>query len=154
MKEFIDWSKSTLYDVRDCGPNALFSFICDYERATRDYGWIPVYEFVKTWTAIRWKDFENLQEGDIVYDYMGEKYQCIEQPYISEDEQYLNIECLKLTNDGMIKVSPTGNNEIFCIGDLYFAPNYTRLAEYRHKILEREERACPILITKTKQPQS
>lgn len=154
MKEFIDWSKSTLYDVRDCGPNALFSFICDYERATRDYGWIPVYEFVKTWTAIRWKDFENLQEGDIVYDYMGEKYQCVEQSYLSDDEQYLNIECLKLTNDGMIKVSPTGNNEIFCIGDLYFAPNYTRLAEYRHKILEREERACPILITKTKQPQS
>ena len=154
MKEFIDWSKSSLYDVRDCGPNALFSFICDYERATRDYGWIPVYEFVKTWTAIRWKDFENLQEGDIVYDYMGKKYQCVEQSYLSDDEQYLNIECLKLTNDSMIKVSSTGNNEIFCIGDLYFAPNYTRLAEYRHKILEREERACPILITKTKQPQS
>ena len=154
MKEFIDWSKSTLSDVKDCGPNALFSFICDYERATRDYGWIPVYEFVKTWTAIRWKDFENLQEGDIVYDYMGEKYQCVEQSYLSDDEQYLNIECLKLTNDGMIKVSPTGNNEFLCIGDLYFAPNYTRLAEYRHKILEREERACPILITKTKQPQS
>ena len=154
MTEFIGWSKATLSDVQDCGPHALYSFICDYQRATKDYGWMSVDEFVKTWTAIRWKDFENLQEGDIVYDDIGEKYQCVEQAYLSDDEQYLNIECLKLTNDGMIKVSTNDNNEIFCIGDLYFAPNYTRLAEYRHKILEREEKACPILITKTKQLQN
>lgn len=73
---------------------------------------------------------------------------------MSDDEQYLNVECVQLTHNGMIKVSSTGNNEIFCVGDLYFAPNYTRLAEYKHKILEREEKACPILITKTKQHQN
>ena len=154
MTEFIGWSKATLSDVKDGGPNTMYSFICDYQRATKDYGWMSVDEFVKTWTAIRWKDFENLQDGDIVYDYEGNKWQCIESAYMSDDEQYLNVECVQLTHNGMIKVSSTGNNEIFCIGDLYFAPNYTRLAEYKHKILEREEKACPILITKTKQLQS
>ena len=154
MTEFIDWSNATLSDVQDGGPNTMYSFICDYERAIKDYGWMPVNEFIKTWTAIRWKDFENLQDGDIVYDYEGNKWQCIELAYMSDDEQYLNVECVQLTHNGMIKVSSTGNNEIFCIGDLYFASNYTRLAEYKHKILEREERACPILITKTKQLQS
>ena len=154
MTEFISWLNATLSDVQDGGLNTMYSFICDYQRATKDYGWMSINEFIKTWTAIRWKDFENLRDGDIVYDYEGNEWKCIEQAYLSDDEQYLNIECTKVTHDNTVEVSSTGNYEIFSIGDLYFAPNYTRLAEYKHKILEREEKACPILITKTKQLQN
>ena len=69
MTEFISWSNATLSDVQDGGLNTMYSFICDYQRATKDYGWMSINEFIKTWTAIRWKDFENLRDGDIVYDY-------------------------------------------------------------------------------------
>lgn len=47
MTEFIGWSKATLSDVKDGGPNTMYSFICDYQRATKDYGWMSVDEFVK-----------------------------------------------------------------------------------------------------------
>lgn len=151
--EFSNWKNSTLSDVSDGGPNSLYSLICDYQKATKDYGWMPVDDFVKSWTAIRWKDFANLQEDDIVYDCNGNKWKCIEPSYMSVDEMYLHVACTKINEDSSFNTN-IGGTEIFTIGDLYFAPYYTRLAEYKHKILEREERACPILITKTKQPQS
>lgn len=152
--EFSNWKNSTLSDVSDGGPNSLYSLICDYQRATKDYGWMPVDDFVKSWTAIKWKDFENLQEDDIVYDCSGNKWKCIESSYMSDDEMYLNVECARIDKDGSFSTTIV-STEIFTIGDLYFAPYYTRLVKYRRKKIEREEeKACPILIIKTKQHQN
>ena len=151
--EFSDWNNNILSDVSDGGPNSLYSLICDYQKATKDYGWMPVNDFVKSWTAIKWKDFKNLQKDDIVYDYSGSKWICIDSSYLDDDEIHLYVECVRINKDSSFNTS-IGYTETFSIGDLYFAPNYTRLAEYRHKNLEREERACPILITKTKHPQN
>jgi hypothetical protein len=146
------WVAATLSDVLDNGPNYMYSLLCDYERYIKNFGFIPVELFLSDWTCITYKNFELLGPGDIVYTPQGVPYVIVDSPYESDDEVSLYIEAVKMNDDG--SYDDTGRyNELLQTGDIY-EDNITHKDYARKRKKESEEPLCPILITKTNQPQS
>ena len=147
------WTSATLSDVCDNGPGYMYSLLCDYERYVRDFGYIPIAMFIPGWNNITYKEFVNLSPSDIVFTPNGIKYIVVDDPYESDDETRMYVEVVKLNDDG--SYDDTGkSNETLETGDLYCVSFVHR--DYRRKRLkkESEEPICPILITKTNQPQN
>ena len=148
------WVAANLSDVSDNGPNYMYSLLCDYERYIKNFGFIPVELFLSNWTCVTYKKFELLGPGDIVYTPQGVPYVIVDDPYESDDEVSLYVEAVKMNDDG--SYDDTGRyNEVLQTGDIY-EDNITH-KDYARKSLKRkesEEPLCPILITKTNQPQS
>lgn len=148
------WEKATLSDVYDNGPGYMYSLLCDYEKYVRDFGYIPINNFIPKWTCISYILFSNLIPGDIVFSPQGTKFIIIDYPFESDDEALLCVEVAILKDDGTY--DDTGQyTEILQSGDLY-STDIVHL-DYRWKKIKRkesEEPLCPILITKTNQLQS
>ena len=141
-----DWEQSTLNKVYDCGNHYLYALIRDYENYIKDYDkYIPLETFLERWTCISPEGFKLLQKGDNVYDYSGMKY-TIQNFYYDND-----FETMMVNVEGCY-----GEKRIFCNGDLYGAPyiHYDYSSWEKIKQKESEEQLCPILITKTNQPQN
>ena len=148
------WSGATLNEVSCQGTNYLYSLLCDYERYIKNYGYISIEDFLPQWTCITYHSFQSLSIGESVYAPDGNEYIVMETPCESDDESYLLVEVTRIDDDG--KFDDTGwSNETFTTGDLYNEPVTHRDYKWRKKInREREEKICPILITKTNQPQN
>ena len=147
------WEQATLGDVWNNGANYMYSLLCDYERYIKNYGYITVNDFLLQWTCITYDSFASLHVGDIVYDPSGTKYIVMERPWESDDETYLCIEVTTVNKDGTF--DRTGSsNETLHTGDLYNEPVTHRDYLWKIRKKESEEALCPILITKTNQPQS
>ena len=150
MDTWRSWDNHNVADVCDNGPNYMYSLICDYEKYIKSFGVIPINIFLKGWTCIQYVDFSNFRIGDTVYTANGDEYEIIDIPYESDDEVNLYVEVRHIRKDG--KISST--TDILQTGDIYFA-SVVHKDYYRKKIKrENEEPLCPILITKTNQPQN
>ena len=147
------WTNATLGDVSSNGANYMYSLLCDYEKYLKDFGYITIQDFLPRWTCITYKSFEKLYVGDSVYDCVGNEYIVMDEPYESDDETYLYIEVAKLREDRSF--DDTGSsNDTFQSGDLYKSPVIHGDYLWKKIKKEREEQLCPILITKTNQPQN
>ena len=148
------WSGATLNDVSLQGANYLFSLFYDYEQYVKNYGYISIENFLHQWTCITYHAFQSLSVGESVYTPDGSECIVMDTPYESDDESYLLIEVARIEEDG--KFDDTGwSNETFQTGDLYNKPVAHYDYTWKNKInREREEKICPILITKTNQLQS
>lgn len=147
------WKTATLSDVSDNGSNYLYSLVCDYERYVKNFGFIPIGLFIQGWTCITYKQFEALNIGDIVYTPQGVAYVVTDEPYESDDEIHLYVECSAMKSDGTY--DDTGNNvDVLQSGDIYYTD--VTHEDYKRKLIksESEEPLCPILITKTNPPLS
>lgn len=138
-------------DVHDNGPNYMYSLICDYEKYVSDFGYVSINTFLHGWSCIPRKFFMNLQPGCHVYDPNGICYRVVECPYEAEDEINYYVEVVHIRDDGTI----SSTTEILSTGDLYGEPHVHYDYQWKkHQLKESEEKACPILITKTSQLQS
>ena len=139
-------------DVNNNGPNYLLSLIYDYEKYMRDFGFITMREFIKGCKCITRKTFERLQVGDFVYTPDGRRFVVAEEPWEADDEISLFVEVAK-TDD--ISINTFKNTITMQSGDLYSEDVIHEHYRWKKKInRESEESLCPILITKTNQPQS
>lgn len=144
------WANCTMSDVNENGRGYPYTLIFDYERYVKDFGFIPVNDFIKGWTCITRDSFGSLGLTDIVYDCNGNKYVVMDEPYESDDEEYLYVEVRKVDEDGEVQSS----GETLCTGDLY-SENAIHQDYHWKKIKQKgEEKLCPILITKTNQLQN
>lgn len=152
MLVHLTWDNRTLSDVSANGPNYMYSLLCDYERYVKSFGYIPVELFLQDWKCITYNAFAKLTPGDYIYTPQGVQYRVVDEPYESDDELSLYVEVTMVKPDGSIDT----NTEILQSGDIY-SEDVTH-GDYRRKRprdpKEREEKVCPILITKTNQPQS
>ena len=147
------WTNCTIGDVSNNGANYMYSLLCDYERYIKDFGYITVQEFLPLWTCITYKSFAKLQVGDSVYLPGGIELIVMDDPFESDDETSLYVEVVQVKEDGTF--DDTGNsNEVLNTGDLYSSPVPHKDYLWRKIKKESEELLCPILITKTNQPQN
>ena len=147
------WEGADLSTVSNNGVGYLYTLLCDYERYVRDFGFIDVEEFLQKWTCIPYNAFVNLAPGDTVYAFHGQKYIVVDEPWEADNESYMYIAITKLNDDGTF--DDTGKyNEILNNGDLYAYDKIHMDYYHKKKKKESEEPICPILITKTNQPQS
>lgn len=134
------WEDASVSDVHREGHNYLISLLYDYESYIKYHEFVSVEYFLHHWTCIPLDGFHTLVTGDIVYDYSGRELE------ILEDSNYLRSRITAKYNHAFKK-----NVEEFDAGDLYYAKNTHFIQEEEHK---KEEKICPILITKTSQAQS
>ena len=148
------WEGADLSTVSRDGASYLYSLLCDYERYIDNFHFITIQDFLQGWTCISREDFVNLTCGDRVYTPQGQEYVVMEEPWESDDETCVYVEVTMVKDDGTF--DNTGRlNEILCTGDLYACDKIHM--DYFYKVIKRkesEEPICPILITKTNQPQS
>lgn len=152
MKNYT-WAHSNANDVSYNGANYLYSVLLDYERYIRDFGYIPLDDFIKDWKCVTYKAFSELRPGDFVYTPYGHRYKVIEEAYESDDETSLYIEVAEEKEDGSFDESGR-SNQIVQTGDVYSENVIHEHYRWKQKIRRGEEKLCPILITKTNQPQS
>lgn len=147
-----DWKGNTLADVNDNGQNYLYSLAYDYEKYVQTFGYIPMNLFITDWTCIRYDDFDKLRPGDFVYSSVGTRYKIIDYPFLSDDETTMYVEACRYPDDNTVYTS----TDMLTSGDIYFDSVIHK--DFRHRRIrkrkEREELLCPILITKTNQPQN
>lgn len=124
----------------DCPRNYLYNLIVDYENYMKDYGFIPLDDFILKWNCLLLDDFDKLKPGDIVYDCVGNKLTITDYPYVGDNDIDHYVEA--------------DNGDIYNAGDLYKKDYSSALMDYKKKICEGEKATCPILITKTKQHQN
>ena len=144
------YENKTLSDISNDGSNYMYSLISDYDYYVQSFGYISVPEFIQKWNCMNRKDFQQLKPGDIFYTPNGDMYEAIDYAYESDDEQYLNVECVrKGTNE---------EPEVLSSGDVYIAPIVHDDIRWKKRIQRKEvEKLCPILIssiTKTNQHQN
>ncbi len=138
-------------DVYDNGSNYMLALICDYEKYIETFGYVSVSQFLHGWSCIPRTVFQNLQSGCHVYDPQGRCYRIIEEPYESEDETCMYVKVAHIQEDGVI----SSTTETLATGDIYSEPYIHYDYQWKKQQLkESEEKPCPILITKTSQPQS
>lgn len=143
------FQNATLSDVWSQNAYYMYSLLCDYQKMIIDYGRpMSVGEFLKGWTCITADTFAKLRSGDYVYDCAGTRYIVLEEPYESDDESTLYVECIITDEDGIA----TNRTDILQCGDLY-SENYTHQAFRWAKKKKEGDKLCPILITKTNQLQ-
>lgn len=152
MKNYT-WEHCSVHDVSYNGGNYLYSLVCDYERYLKDFGFITLDEFIKDWKCVTYKAYSELQIGDFVYSPHGLRYKVMDTPYESDDETCLYMEVAPEREDGSFDESGK-SNEVIQDGDVYSENVIHDHYRWKKKINRGEERVCPILITKTNQPQS
>lgn len=135
------WEYASISDVSNEGSNYLTALLYDYENYIKHHDFVSVEYFLHHWTCIPLDGFRTLVTGDIVYDYLGRELE------ILEDSDYLHSRITVKYNHAFKK-----NVEELEAGDLYYAKKTHCLREDEHK--KKEEKICPILITKTNQAQS
>ena len=142
-----NWSRvNTISDIRNEGINYLHSLICDYQQYIYDFGFIQLLDFVQGWECISLKNFINLEENDIVYDAVGNKYVVYDVPFESDDETCYYVE--------VSQEDDKTNTQIFSSGDLYLSNKFHSDYNWKQRKRKGEEILCPILITKTNPHQS
>lgn len=147
------WINATIGDVSSNGTNYMYSLLCDYQQYLKNFDYITIQDFLPQWTCITYKSFTKLYIGDSVYDCVGNEYIVMDTPYESDDETHLYIEVVQLKEDKTF--DDTGaSNQVMQTGDLYSEPVTHKDYKWRKRKIEREEKICPILITKTNQHQS
>ena len=127
------WKDMSVLDVRTAGPNYLTSLLYDYEQYVKKHHFVSVEYFLEYWTCIPIHVFSTLKEGDIVYDYLGREFECIEDSNIFRSR----ISARSTSFQG---------TEEFDVGDLY-CTKHTHCIPLTDN--EKEAKICPILITKT-----
>lgn len=135
------WSLDNIDSIYGYGKEYLYSLIHDYEMYIRDFGYIPISNFLKGWTCIPPSIFRSLKPGYKLFDINGTQVTIQTEP-----DPY----------DGMfIEAIDDINKSGFIIfaGELY-AKNISHEDYIYKSIKPKGETLCPILITKTKQPQS
>lgn len=142
------WKGKDISYVFDCGPEYMYSLLIDYEKYVKSFGFIPVQDFLEGWKCIApGSALGELNAGDFVYTDNGSKYK-VYDVFISDDDLPYVDAYPELDDGSTLKVSTT-----FPAGTVY-SEKVTHKDYYWKKIKEREESICPILITKTNQPQS
>lgn len=148
---YIAWQNDDhICDVYDNGPNYMFSLICDYEKYVKEFGYISITTFLHGWSCIPRNQFQFLSSGERVYDPQGRCYQVIEDARETDDESYV-VEVAMVKAGGII----SDLTQTLSTGDLYSEEFVHYDYQWKKQQLqESEEKPCPILITKTSQPQS
>ena len=134
----------------DNGPNYSFNLLLDYEEYMESYGFTTIVEFLKGWTCINRYSFENLQIDDIIYDATGCQYKVVGEviwddyniPYVDAKQIYADRE-------------ESSYAQAIHAGDAYYDSKVHTDYHYKRKTFRQgDEPICPILITKTNQPQN
>ena len=147
------WSQaiSSIPTVYNCGKNYLYSFIMDYERYVSNFGYITTLSFLRGWTCLSPEEFKSLNVTDICYTYQGEKVSVVEEPTIyDEDDEVMYVEVAKVNKEGQV----CGTTYMLDCGELYSHRVIHMDYLYNKDFRPKGEHLCPILITKTKQPQN
>ena len=143
------WEHCTMKDLIDYGANYLYAFMCDYERYNHFYGFISVADFLRGWKCVTPDSLASLKRSDNVYDAKGVRYKVTEDS--SNYDDCIFIEVIRQLDDG----SFSGTTEMIAMGDVYSEDVIHDDFRWKKRInRESEETICPILITKTNQPQS
>lgn len=143
-----EWKGSS--EVFDNGHEYTFSLLLDYEKYIEKFGYVSLSKFLKGWTCIARNYFENLKIDDIIYNETGQKHKVISDVY-SDDYNELYVEAVELDENGEEHEYPYS---------IYAGTAYSREVPhidylYKNRIIrEGDKPLCPILITKTNQPQS
>lgn len=122
------------------------SFIYDYEKYIQHYGFIPANDFIQGWNCINSKVFKLLKSGDTVYDYRGLSYEVVRKGI-----SYVEVIPLDVPIDTYHAYPSLHRGEVYCDSVTHEDYKFKDIIK-KHK--EREEKICPILITKTNQAQS
>lgn len=143
------WETCTIRDILECGPNYLYSLLYDYELYNHHFGYISLTDFLRGWKCVTPDTINLLKPTDIIYDAKGVRYKVTEDP--SNYDENIFIEAVKQLDDG----STWGTTEMIGMGDVYSEDVIHEDFRWKKRInRESEEIICPILITKTNQPQS
>ena len=136
-------------DVYEDGTNYLYNMMIDYEKVVLDHGPLSLEDFMSEWNVIPRDAFGHLEQGDIVYDCVGNQYKVESDPW-EDDYENLVVEAYHVRPNG----STAPNSDMFAGGDLYYLPHYHDWAFAKPKKPKGDTKICPILITSPVQPQS
>ena len=143
----IVWKDSTISSMYELGSDYLYGLAIDYERYVKDFGFIPINEFIQGWTCTPPHILETLKKFDNVYDYNGNPLVIAEVNVYNDDDIF--VEVSPLNEDG----EESSYSYILSAGEIY-SYNVIHTDYFYKSIKSKGETLCPILITKTKQPQS
>ena len=132
------------------GKDYLYGLLIDYERYVHDFGYIPISQFIEGWTCIPPSIFDKLRKTDRVFDYNGDALIICENPYTYGEDNVTYVTVTPVNEDGTIDAS---NTYSLNSGELY-SYNVIHMDYFYKTIKAKGEPLCPILITKTSQPQS
>lgn len=162
------WKNKTIYDLNS---DYLKILLLDYEKTILhlDGNSLSIEEFLLNWNCISFEHFEKLEQFDKVYDCNGNMYYIIETPVESYEDNNTAGYSIDVcsddymeTNRSMLKTQedldniPPSERCTFYTGDLYISSTINDLYKI-HTIKKQQKeksKVCPILITKTNQPQN
>lgn len=162
------WKNKTIYDLNS---DYLKILLLDYEKTILhlDGNSLSIEEFLLNWNCISFEHFEELEPFDKVYDCNGNMYYIIETPVESYEDSNTAGYSIDVcsddymeTNRSMLKTQedldniPPSERCTFYTGDLYISSTINDLYKI-HTIKKQQKeksKVCPILITKTNQPQN
>ncbi len=136
-------------DVYQDGLNYVYNMMIDYEKVVMDHGPLSLDDFMSEWNVIPRDAFEDLEQGDIVYDCVGNRFKVECGPW-EDDYENLVVEAYLVKDDGSL----APYSDMFAGGDLYYLPHYHDWAFAKPKKTKGDTKICPILITSPVQPQS
>lgn len=162
------WKDKTIYDLNS---DYLKILLLDYEKTILhlDGNSLSIEEFLLNWNCISFELFETLKPFDKVYDHKGNEYYIIDYAVESyEDDNtagysidvcsddYMKTNCFTLKTQQDLDNIPPSERCTFYTGDLYTSSTINDLYEIHTIKKQQKEKSelCPILITKTNQPQN
>ena len=162
------WKDKTIYDL---SMDYLKILLLDYEKTILhlDGNSLSIEEFLLNWNCISFEHFESLKPFDKVYNYEGHEYYIIDYAVESYEDDHTAGYSIDVCSDDYMKANystlktqqdldniPPSERYTFYTGDLYTSSTINDLYEI-HTIKKQQKeknKICPILITKTNQPQN
>lgn len=135
--------------------NYMTALVYDYEQYVKDFGYLPVEEFIKGWTIMVHEDMERVvekQESTVVYTINGKGSTetvdiCGDESYYNQEHETYFLCCRPVRKDGVIDIT---DERTYVEGDLYYIPfAHIDYLTKTPKSVQKGEKLCPILITRT-----